>query len=150
VTWARRTLVGTNAAGYAGCCAAIRDLDMRDRLHEISTPALIICGGLDVPMPWTGHSEILATGIAGSVAVRLPAAHISNLETPRAFSAELHAFLVPPVADPLAAGFAVRRSVLGDTHVDRVSPTSAGQLSSKSHDVFIEPSFDYLVAVILV
>jgi 3-oxoadipate enol-lactonase/4-carboxymuconolactone decarboxylase len=119
VTWARRTLVGTSPVGYAGCCAAIRDMDMRDRLSEIHTPALIICGTLDIPMPWTGHSEIMADAIAGAVAVRLPAAHISNLETPRAFSAALHAFLVPPAADALAAGFAVRRSVLGDAHVDR-------------------------------
>jgi hypothetical protein len=40
-----------------------------------------------------------------------------------------------------------RRSL---TDFVRVSPTSAGQLSSKRHDVLIEPSFDYLVAVILV
>ena len=119
VTWARRTLVGTNPVGYAGCCAAIRDMDMRDRLREITTPALVICGTLDIPMPWTGHSEILADAIAGSLAVRLPAAHISNLETPRAFSAALHAFLVPPAEDALSAGFGVRRSVLGDAHVDR-------------------------------
>jgi 3-oxoadipate enol-lactonase/4-carboxymuconolactone decarboxylase len=119
VTWARRTLLGNNPAGYAGCCAAIRDMDMRDRLHEIGTPTLIICGTDDVPMPWTGHSEIMANAIAGSVAVRLPAAHISNLERPRAFSAALHAFLVAPAEDPLSAGSAVRRSVLGDTHVDR-------------------------------
>ena len=119
VTWARRTLLGTDPVGYAGCCAAIRDMDMRDRLHEISTPTLVICGTLDIPMPWTGHSEILADGITGSIAVRLPAAHISNLETPRAFSAALHAFLLPPSGDPLSAGFAVRRSVLGDAHVDR-------------------------------
>jgi 3-oxoadipate enol-lactonase / 4-carboxymuconolactone decarboxylase len=119
VTWARRTLVGTNPAGYAGCCAAIRDMDMRDRLHEITTPTLVICGTLDVPMPWTGHSDIMVGAIPGAVAVRLPAAHISNLETPRAFSAALHAFLLPPAADALASGFAVRRSVLGDAHVDR-------------------------------
>src|SRR5204863_233887 len=121
VTWARRTLLGTDPVGYAGCCAAIRDMDMRDRLHEIGTPTLVICGTLDIPMPWTGHSEVLADGIAGSVAVRLPAAHISNLETPRSFSAALHAFLMPPAPDPLAAGFAVRRAVLGDTHVDRAA-----------------------------
>lgn len=119
VTWARRTLLGTNPAGYAGCCAAIRDMDLRDRLHEIGTPTLIICGTDDVPMPWTGHSDILADGIAGSVAARLPAAHISNLERPRSFSAALHAFLVPPPRDTRSAGFAVRRSVLGDAHVDR-------------------------------
>ena len=85
----------------------------------ITVPALVICGTLDVSMPWTGHSEVLAAGIAGSVAVRLPAAHISNLETPRSFSAALHAFLTPPAGDTLAAGLAVRRSVLGDAHVDR-------------------------------
>ena len=98
VTWARRTLLGTDPVGYAGCCAAIREMDMVARLHEIGTPALIICGTLDVGMPWTGHSDIMAEAIAGSVAVRLPAAHISNLETPRAFSAALHAFLIPPAA----------------------------------------------------
>jgi 3-oxoadipate enol-lactonase/4-carboxymuconolactone decarboxylase len=119
VTWARRTLLGTNPVGYAGCCAAIREMDMRDRLHEIETPTLIICGNDDVSMPWTGHSEILADRIPGSAAVRLPAAHISNLERPRSFSAALHAFLLPPAEDTLPAGLAMRRSVLGDAHVDR-------------------------------
>ena len=119
IAWARRTLLGTNPVGYAGCCAAIRDVDMRTHLHEISVPTLIICGALDASMPWTGHSEIMAAAIAGSVAVRLPAAHVSNLETPRSFSAALHAFLIPPAGDTLAAGLAVRRSILGDAHVDR-------------------------------
>lgn len=121
VTWARRTLLGTNPIGYAGCCAAIRELDLRARLGEIDTPALIICGTNDVSMPWTGHSEILAEGIAGSVAVRLPAAHLSNLERPRAFSAALHAFLMPPAEDTLSGGSAVRRAILGDAHVDRAA-----------------------------
>lgn len=119
VTWARRTLLGTNPVGYAGCCAAIRDMDLRAQLHEIRTPTLVICGTLDIPMPWTGHSEIMAGAIAGAVAVRLPAAHISNLETPRSFSAALHAFLIPPAEDPRVAGSAVRRSILGGAHVDR-------------------------------
>ena len=119
VTWARRTLLGTDPVGYAGCCAAIRDMDMRALLPEIRTPTLVICGTLDIPMPWTGHSEIMAERIAGSVAVRLPAAHISNLEKPHAFSAALHAFLLPSAANPLSAGSTVRRSVLGDAHVDR-------------------------------
>jgi 3-oxoadipate enol-lactonase/4-carboxymuconolactone decarboxylase len=119
VTWARRTLLGTDVVGYAGCCAAIRDTDMRAQLREIRTPTLVICGSLDIPMPWTGHSDLMADGIPGAVGVRLPAAHISNLETPRAFSAALHAFLLPPAADALAAGLAVRRSVLGGAHVDR-------------------------------
>ena len=63
--------------------------------------------------------QIAAVPDIRKAAVRLPAPHISNLDTPRAFSAALHAFLVAPVADALADGFAVRRSVLGDAHVDR-------------------------------
>jgi 3-oxoadipate enol-lactonase/4-carboxymuconolactone decarboxylase len=124
VTWARRTLLGTDPVGYAGCYAAIREMDMRARLHEITTPTLIICGTHDVGMPWIGHSDIMAEAIAGSLAVQLPAAHISNLETPRSFSAALHAFLVPAAADARTAGVAVRRAVLGDAHVDRATAST--------------------------
>jgi 3-oxoadipate enol-lactonase/4-carboxymuconolactone decarboxylase len=119
VTWARRVLLGTDPAGYAGCCAAIRETDMRGDLSRIAVRTLVICGDSDVSMPWAGHSQILAETIPAADAVRLPAAHISNLERPRSFSAALHAFLIPPAADTLTAGFAVRRSVLGDAHVDR-------------------------------
>ncbi|MGB6676850.1 MAG: carboxymuconolactone decarboxylase family protein, partial [Terriglobales bacterium] len=59
-------------------------------------------------------------------AVHLPAAHISNLERPRSFTAALFNFLLPRFGagsgvqnDPLQAGFDVRRSVLGSDHVDR-------------------------------
>ena len=119
VAWAQRTLLGTNVAGYAGCCAAIRDMDMRARLGEIRVPTLVICGSLDVSMPWEGHSRLLAEGIPGATAVQLQTAHISNLEQPSSFTAALHQFLLPRPEDTLAAGFSVRRSVLGDAHVDR-------------------------------
>ena len=80
---------------------------------------LVICGDGDVGMPWAGHSQILAETIPGADAVRLPTAHISNLEAPRSFTAALQRFLMPPAEDTLAAGFAIRRSMLGDAHVDR-------------------------------
>ncbi len=121
VAYARRTLLATRPAGYAGCCAAIRDMDQRADLPSITTPALVVAGNLDVSMPWDGHSQVIADQIAGARLVRLPAAHLSNLERPRAFSAALLDFLVPPPADRLAAGFAMRRRVLGDAHVDRAS-----------------------------
>jgi 3-oxoadipate enol-lactonase/4-carboxymuconolactone decarboxylase len=72
--------------------------------------------------PWVGHGEILAREIPGAKVVRLTAAHLSNIERPRSFTAALLDFLRPqPVAppDPLEAGMAVRRAVLGDAHVDR-------------------------------
>jgi 3-oxoadipate enol-lactonase/4-carboxymuconolactone decarboxylase len=109
----RRTLLSTYAAGYAGCCAAIRDMDQVALLPKIQTPVLIIVGDRDVSTPWSGHGEVLAREIAGASLVRLPSAHLSNLERPRSFSAALLDFLVPA-----ATGDAVRRAVLGDAYVD--------------------------------
>jgi 3-oxoadipate enol-lactonase / 4-carboxymuconolactone decarboxylase len=118
IAWARRTLLATSAQGYAGCCAAIRDWDGRSTLRDIRPPTLIIAGDRDVPMPWDTHSAILARDIAGARVVRLPAAHLSNIEQPRSFSAALAEFLVL-AADPDVDGLAIRRLVLGDAHVDR-------------------------------
>jgi 3-oxoadipate enol-lactonase/4-carboxymuconolactone decarboxylase len=53
--------------------------------------------------------------------VRLPAAHISNLERPRTFSAALLDFLVPTPTNTADAGMAVRRATLGDDHVNRAT-----------------------------
>jgi 3-oxoadipate enol-lactonase/4-carboxymuconolactone decarboxylase len=117
---ARRTLLATDPAGYAGCCAAIRDMDHSALLAKIRVPTLVISGDLDVGMPWDGHAAILAQGIPGARVVRLPAAHISNLECPRSFSSALLDFLVPAVPPGSRdAGMAVRRAVLGDAWVDR-------------------------------
>jgi 3-oxoadipate enol-lactonase/4-carboxymuconolactone decarboxylase len=116
---ARRTLLATDPNGYAGCCAAIRDMDQRALLSRIRTPTLVISGDRDVGMPWFEHGEILTESIPGARAVRLPAAHISSLERPRSFSAALLGFLVPAPTDLREAGLAVRRATLGNDHVDR-------------------------------
>jgi len=116
----KSVLLGTDPAGYAGCCAALRDFDSRELLRQIRTPTLLIVGDRDVSTPWEGNGEILAGGIPDVRVVRLPAAHLSNLEKPRWFNAALLDFLRPPndSSDPLEAGFKVRREVLGDAHVD--------------------------------
>lgn len=120
VSTASSVLLGTNPIGYAGCCSALRDVDHRGQLGFIKTPTLVIAGNKDVSTPWEGHGEVLAREIPGAKAVRLPAAHLSNLEKPRSFTTALLEFLLPaPSADTLEAGFTVRRAMLGDTHVDR-------------------------------
>jgi 3-oxoadipate enol-lactonase/4-carboxymuconolactone decarboxylase len=121
VASARRTLLATNPVGYAGCCAAIRDMDQRGVLSKIAVPTLVISGDQDVGMPWFEHGEVLVESIPGARAVRLPAAHISNLERPRTFSAALLDFLVPAPTDTGEAGMAVRRATLGDDHVNRAT-----------------------------
>lgn len=117
----RNLLLGANAAGYAGCCAALRDFDSTKLLNKIKTPTLLIVGDKDVSTPWEGHGEILAREIPGVQVVRLCAAHLSNLDRPRSFTEALLEFLRPreTSANPLEAGFAIRREVLGGAHVDR-------------------------------
>lgn len=116
----RSVFLGTDPVGYLGCCAALRDMNHADLLKQIRTPTLVISGDRDVATPWSGHGERLAQEIPGARALHLSAAHLSNLERPRSFTTALLEFLLPqPKADPLQAGFEVRRDALGDAHVDK-------------------------------
>ena len=85
----------------------------------------MISGDLDVSLPWTGHSEILASRIRRPRVVHLKTAHLSNLELPRSFSAALHAFLPTERTDGRESGMRVRRAVLGDAHVDKALESTA-------------------------
>jgi 3-oxoadipate enol-lactonase / 4-carboxymuconolactone decarboxylase len=120
----KSVLLGTDPAGYIGCCAVLRDVDHTRLLKDIRIPTLVIAGDRDVSTPWQGHGEILAREIPGARALHLAGAHLSNLERPRSFTVALLDFLLPKresFVDPLEEGFAVRRAVLGDAHVDRAS-----------------------------
>ena len=118
----RSVFLGTDPVGYLGCCAALRDMNHGDLLRQIKAPTLVISGDRDVATPWNGHGERLAQEIPGAKALHLAAAHLSNIERPHSFTTALLEFLLPQPnanADSLQAGFAVRRAVLGDAHVDR-------------------------------
>lgn len=78
-------LLATNPAGYAGCCAAIRDMDMRPVLGLIEVPTLVIGGSRDPATP-PNHTEQLCTAIIGARCVMLDAAHLSNAEVPGDFA----------------------------------------------------------------
>jgi 3-oxoadipate enol-lactonase/4-carboxymuconolactone decarboxylase len=125
----RSVLLGTDVTGYVGCCAALRDFDFNNTLPQIGVPALVIAGDRDVSTPWAGNGEILGQRIPHARVVHLSAAHLSNLEAPKSFTAALFAFLQPherPTEDVLQAGFEVRRAVLGDAHVDRAIASTTG------------------------
>jgi 3-oxoadipate enol-lactonase / 4-carboxymuconolactone decarboxylase len=115
----RRVLLSTTPAGYAGCCAAVRDLNQTSILNAIRAPTLIVAGDRDVSTPWEGHGDVLALGIAHAAVEHLPAAHLSNVERPRSFTFALLRFLLPAPIDVLASGTEKRRKILGDAHVDR-------------------------------
>ncbi len=120
VATTRHALRATNPNGYAACVSAILAMDNRALLPKIHLPTLLISSTRDLSTPWTGAGEVIAASIPGITVVHLPTAHLSNLEQPRSYSAALLEFLLPAEAgDPYAPGLAVRRSVLGDAHVDR-------------------------------
>jgi len=121
----RRVLLATDPIGYAGCCAAIRDMDQTSMLASILAPTMIVVGDFDQSTPWQGHGDVLAGGIPHALVEHLPTAHLSNAERPRSFSAALARFLMAKADDALAAGFEKRRAVLGREHVDRAQAATA-------------------------
>ncbi len=92
VSMFRERLLATPADGYAGCCAALRDADLRGEVGAIACRALVIGGRLDVSTP-VEQTLALAGDIAGARYVELNAAHLSNVEQPDAFNAALLRYL---------------------------------------------------------
>ncbi len=115
----RRVLRATDPVGYAGCAAAVRDMNQTAILASIRTPTLIVDGSRDISLPWAGNGDVLAREMPKALVERLPAAHLSNLERPRSFTAALLRFLMPAPENTLEAGWKKRRAALGSGYVDR-------------------------------
>jgi 3-oxoadipate enol-lactonase len=88
----RRRLAAVPAAGYAGCCAALRDTDLAPVLDGITPRTLVIGGAFDVATP-PDLAVALASAIKGAKLEILSAAHLSNLEQPEAFTSVLRTHL---------------------------------------------------------
>jgi 3-oxoadipate enol-lactonase len=89
---ALRMLEAAPPQGYAACCEAIRDYDARDKISAIRAPALVIAGSKDSATP-PADGRFIAEQISGARYVELEAAHLSNIEAPERFTAELIQFL---------------------------------------------------------
>lgn len=88
-------LLATDPIGYAGCCAAIRDMDMR-QIGQLITANTLVIGGTQDPATPIAESEALATTIPHTRLVTLHAAHLSNVEAPDSFSQHILDFLTVP------------------------------------------------------
>ncbi|HSR55228.1 MAG TPA: alpha/beta fold hydrolase, partial [Alphaproteobacteria bacterium] len=89
----REVITTTNPAGFAGAGRAIRAIDLHRRLSGLRNPALFIAGREDGACPAEGIRAD-HEAVAGSEYVELsPAAHISNLEQPEAFTKAVEDFL---------------------------------------------------------
>ena len=73
----RATLERTDPAGYAGCCEAIAEMDLRPDLPAITAPTLVIAGADDPATP-PRCSAAIASGIDGARLEVIPgAAHLA-------------------------------------------------------------------------
>jgi len=87
------TISRTNAAGYTGCCAALRDADLRDQVTRVACPALVVAGRRDPATP-LAQGQWLAEHIPGAQLVDLDAAHLSNVERPDEFNSVVLNFTI--------------------------------------------------------
>jgi 3-oxoadipate enol-lactonase len=88
----RTMLLANDPLGYAGCCAAIRDMDQRPTAALNRTPTLVIAGSEDPSIP-IADARFLADSAATGELVTLAAAHLSNVEQAQAFSQAVLRFL---------------------------------------------------------
>lgn len=89
----------TPPEGYAGCCEAIGSFDVRDRLHEITVPTLVLAGETDPATP-VEICRGIVDGIRNARLVVIPkAAHLLTAEQPEivnaAIAEHLHSDPIP-------------------------------------------------------
>jgi len=124
-------ITSCDAEGYAGCCEAIATMDQRASLADITAPTLVVAGSHDPVVPPSAGLE-LAEAVPGATFCALPdAAHLVNLVRPDRFGDLLVEHLAGSARE---RGIAVRRAVLGDAHVDRVS-AAASPVSARFQDL---------------
>jgi 3-oxoadipate enol-lactonase len=85
-------LENTPAEGYAACCAALRDSDLREAISAIRTPTLVISGDKD-PVSPPADGKFIAEKIPGARYAEVPGAHLANIESPAAYTSAVLNFL---------------------------------------------------------
>ena len=94
---ARRMLLGNPPEGYAGCCEAIRDMDLTVRLGNIRASTLVIAGADDEATP-LDHAELIRDSIPEAcLEVVEQAAHLANAERPEAVTQAILDHLSPVI-----------------------------------------------------
>ncbi|KAK1179078.1 4-carboxymuconolactone decarboxylase [Streptomyces sp. NBS 14/10] len=130
-------------AGYAACCDALASYDLRAALPSVTGVPTLVVAGRDDPATPPAHAREIADAVPGASLLEVAgAAHLAGVERPEPVTAALLAHFAAGAgtdaeadinadtstststatstdASRRAAGFAVRRAVLGDAHVDR-------------------------------
>ncbi|WP_416046787.1 alpha/beta fold hydrolase [Cupriavidus basilensis] len=83
----------TSVDGWAGCCAAISEIETTDRLSEIECPALVMVGEHDIGTPISAALDMHRNLKNSVLAVISDAAHMTCIEQPSQFNRALAIFL---------------------------------------------------------
>jgi 3-oxoadipate enol-lactonase len=89
----RNGFLATKLDGYLGCCEAIKAMDHRPLLAKVTAPTLVIAGRQDAATPLEGN-EFIKQHIPGARIAVLEAAHIANVEQPKAYADTVLEFLL--------------------------------------------------------
>ena len=82
----RDTIIGTTAAGYLGCTAAIRNYDFIPDLPSVKVPVLVVCGSDDAGTPPEANRRIAGLVATGRYEEIADARHFPNVEHPGRFN----------------------------------------------------------------
>jgi 3-oxoadipate enol-lactonase/4-carboxymuconolactone decarboxylase len=112
----KTVFLANDTRGYCGCCAAIRNADFRDEIKNISVDTLVITGDED-EVTNVSAAEKLQELIPNAQLKVFHARHLASTELPKEYAQTLINFSIGK--GTFARGMHVRRTVLGNAHVDR-------------------------------
>jgi 3-oxoadipate enol-lactonase len=88
-----RTMIqACSQEGYLGCCAALRDADLRDGITSIRCPTLVVASSDDAATPAEGLAFI-RDRVPGAQMVTVNSRHLSNIECAEDFTGAVLDFL---------------------------------------------------------
>src|SRR5262249_21387360 len=92
IAWMSEMFSATPLEGYLACGEAVRDMDHRDILEQVTVPTLVIIGRHDAATtPQAG--AFVHSRIPGAQVALLDTAHLSNVEQPAQFNESVLRFL---------------------------------------------------------
>jgi len=89
----KRVILNTPVEGFCACCAAIRDMDQRETIRNVITPALVMVGQNDAGTPVSAAEHIHKRITSSSLTIIPDAAHFVQMEQSSIFSQALLEFI---------------------------------------------------------
>jgi 3-oxoadipate enol-lactonase len=88
----RAQFLQTTVEGFSGCAAAMRDMDQRETIANITAPTLVIVGSDDQGTT-PADAAFIVSRVPGARGLILKGSHIINVEQPEAFTNAVLEFL---------------------------------------------------------